>query len=325
MSIVAAPTPIFNPIPVGKRRSGAFRDSGWISVDGYWKEADELSRCMWRNREKMLKAGKDYTHFISLNIEVALPPKDVAALWSKIGAKLRKQKLVGLWIREVSPTDHVNYHIISKSTGDVEAQLRNAIPAGVPYHLHVQKFDPSRAWYGLRYVTKAKTSKYFNGRLVSSDRWGAKRTFFQPGTNLDKWGTVGKFWEGTTKAKLWQEIKDDEKRIAEGMTLDGADELVDYLDDLTDGLWGKAKIRRAVGSFAKEYDAEGTLKPPPKYEYEPPLPKPTGNSKKATKKPRKAKRNRVSVAASVGNVRLPGGVSNRYMTAVLSYPQYHPP
>lgn len=166
MSIVPQLTLIHNSEPEGKRRSGSFRDSGWLTVDGYWKEADELSRCMWRNREKMLKSGRDYTFFISLNIELALPPKDVSELSAKITRKLRTQGFIGLWVREVSPTDHCNYHIISKSDGDVEAQIRKAIPAGIPYHLHIQKFDRRKAYYGLRYVTKAKTPLYRDGKLI---------------------------------------------------------------------------------------------------------------------------------------------------------------
>ncbi len=278
---------------------------------------------MWRNRERVLAIGRDYTWFITLNIEITLSPADVAALWGKIGRKLRKQGFVGLWVREVSPTDHVNYHVISSSAGDADAQIRKAIPAGIPYHLQVQRFDPQRAWLGLRYVVKARTQRHFNGRLVSSDRWASKRTFFQPGVKLSKWDTIGPFWEGTTKAKLWQEIKDREKRIADGMTVDGAEELVEYLDELTDGLWGKARIRRAVGFFAREYEAEGTLHPPKPFEYEPP--QPSGSPQKAVRKPRKVTGDCRAVAAPVGSVGLLGGTRDGFGPVMPSYPEYHPP
>jgi len=263
MSIIFTKPRIFNPEPFFKKRPSPFRDTGWVTTDGFWGEADQLARCVLLNRSYMLAGGRDYTSMIALNIELELLPAEVSELWGKITKNLRRHNFVGLWVREPSPvTNHVNYHILSKSD-DADACLRKSIPAGVPHHLHVKPFDRRLAWYGVRYVVKAKTPKYFNGLLVSRDRWMAKRSFFIEKAGIAKYGTVGDFWEkGKTKVSLWGEIKATEKRISNGMTLPGAEEQVDYLNELTQGYLGRARICRAVGFHAADYHAAGTLFPP---------------------------------------------------------------
>jgi hypothetical protein len=263
MTIIFTKPRIFNPEPWYKNRPNPLRDTGWVTIDGYWYEADQLARCILLNRAYMLADGRDYTSIISLNIELELLPKEVSDLWGKITKNLRRHRFIGLWVREPSVvTNHVNYHILSKSD-DAEATLRKCIPADVSHHLHAKPFDRRMAWYGVRYIVKARTPKYFNGRLVSRDRWMAKRSFFIEKVGIDKYGTVGDFWEdGKSKISLWEEIKATEKRISDGMTLPGAEELVDYLNELTQGHQGRARIRRAVGFHAADYHAAGTLFPP---------------------------------------------------------------
>jgi hypothetical protein len=263
MTIIFTKPRIFNPEPFFKKRPSPLRDTGWATIDGYWYESDQLARCVLLNRAYMLADGRDYTFMISLNFELELLPAEVAELWKKITKNLRKHNLVGLWVREPSPiTNHVNYHLLTKSA-DVEAALRKSIPASVPHHLHVKPFNKRLAWLGARYVVKAKTPKYFNGLLVSRDRWMAKRSFFIEKVGINKYDTIGDFWEeGKSKVSLWEEIKATEKRISDGMTLPGAEELVDYLNELTQGHQGRARIRRAVGYHAADYHAEGTLYPP---------------------------------------------------------------
>jgi hypothetical protein len=263
MSIIFTKPRIFNPEPFFKKRPNPLRDTGWATTDGYWYESDQLARCVLLNRSYMLAHGRDYISMLSLNLERELLPSEVSELWVKITKKLRKNRFVGLWVREPSPvTNHVNYHILSKSD-DAESSLRKSIPAGVPHHLHVKPFDGRMAWYGVRYIVKAKTPKYFNGLLVSRDRWMTKRSFFIEKVGIAKYGTVGNFWEdGKSKVSLWEDIKATEKRISDGMTLPGAEELVDYLNELTQGHQGRARIRRAVGYHAADYHAEGTLFPP---------------------------------------------------------------
>jgi hypothetical protein len=263
MTIIFTKPRIFNEEPFFKKRPHPFRDTGWVTTDGYLYEADQLARCILLNRSYMLTGGRDYTSFMSLNLELELLPSEVSDLWVKITKKLRKNNFIGLWVREPSPiTNHVNYHILSKSD-DAEAVLRKSIPDDVPHHLRPDPFDKRLAWYGARYIVKAKTPKYFNGLLVSRDRWMAKRSFFIEKVGIAKYGTVGDFWEkGKTKVSLWGEIKATEKRISNGMTLPGADEQVDYLNELTQGHLGRARIRRAVGYHAADYHAEGTLFPP---------------------------------------------------------------
>ena len=331
MSIVSSPTLIYNPDPEGKKRDGCFRDTGWATRDGYFYESDQLSRCLMLNREYLLQQGEDYTFFVSLNFHLVLDPEAVKALWEEFTRNLRRKGFIGAWFREVSPTDHINYHLLARSHAGLSKQdmtklIGDCVPKGIPYHCQPEPFDACRAYYACRYVTKAKTPKYVDGRLKSRDRWLGKRTFFLPDVGLQKYGKIGKFWV-KPKDDLWQEIKDKEKRIELGMAEDGAEELVEYLHDLTEGYFGRDQLRRRVGYHAQEYAQEGTLHPPAEGVFEylpkpkpstptPPRPSPS-KPKSSTPRPQRSCFQRPESQ--------PRRLFYKVFRLLLGYPQYHPP
>lgn len=245
--------------PAFKKRIG-FKDHGWSTVEGYWYESDKVARCLMANR----RFG-DYAYFVSLNIELVLSKKQVAAVWGKITRNFRRRGLVGFWVREGSTNGHVNYHVIVKNECDVNAIIRASVEPVLkpwktgnrhPFHFQAEPWEDRNSYLTCRYVVKAKTAKYMDGVLVSKDRWASKRTFFKTGLRIVKCREIGKFW-GKSKAQLWNEIKDKERRISDGLKIPGAEAHAAELYDLTQGFFSWNHVRRAVGYFSEECEAEG--------------------------------------------------------------------
>jgi hypothetical protein len=330
MCIIAFNNPKFhNSEPEFKKRSGQLRDSGWYTVDGYLKESNELSRCILLNRKYLRAVGKDYRHFGTLRFDYDFQDsEEVKALFETMNKRLRG-KVDVLFIKEVNPeNDRIHCHFLSTTEGDIQHHIEAALPDYIPRnpgYLKILPFEGRLAFWCAFYITKGKVAKYFNGHLISRDRYAQKRHLFKSDVGFHKVSKVGKFWAKSRNA-LWQEIKNTEQRITVGMGVDGADELVDYLDELTQGYFGSAELRRRVGFHALDYEAEGTIQPPKSvYEYDPP-PKPPGSPIDATSTPPKAKGNRGSIAAPNGSVGHPEGLSAIPRHAFFGvYPQYHPP
>ncbi len=260
---------LHNPTPEYKVRNGALRDSGWWTTDGYLYEADQEARCVLENRKLLLEQGKDYRQFAVIRIDVEQTPNDVTKTWNKIRRKLRQRGFDLLWVREINPSNNrIHYNCLTTSHQDLAAAFNQALPPGIPRlpgWCDVRPFKPHLAYLCARYIVKAKTARYGpDGHLVSRDRWQAKRHLFIKDVGFDKCGSFGGFWQ-KLKEQLWKDIKNTEKRIAEGMLLNGVDQLVDYLADLTQGYFSKKDLQRRVGYFAKEYEAANTLLPPPPY------------------------------------------------------------
>ena len=74
-------------------------------------------------------------------------------------------------------------------------------------------------------MVKAKVQGYYKGKIVP-DKYMTKRLLFKPSTGLRKHGTIGKFWLKSPKA-LWQEVRDKERQIADGLA--GVDALERHL------------------------------------------------------------------------------------------------
>ncbi len=115
------------------------------------------------------------------------------------------------------------------------------------------KIEPitSQVWL-CNYVAKAK----IKGRLRCGKRKGEivpdlhmmKRRLFKPNLGIKKYNHIGPFWE-KPKKKLWQDICEIEKQIAEGLESPGIKELVDHVYDLVGGTVPKKQLQR---SFAHQ-------------------------------------------------------------------------
>ena len=133
-------TQIFQDEPLEWRPS-SFKLKGWTdTVTGYLYEANKLSRCLWENRRLM---NHDYTWEVTINIEVELSPTEIKTTWTKICRGLRRKGVVALWVREPSPSNHCNYHLIVRNRidkDDLESAIEHAMPSrtSVPHHKHVQ-------------------------------------------------------------------------------------------------------------------------------------------------------------------------------------------
>ena len=111
-------------------------------------------------------------------------------------------------------------------------------------------------WRFCHYITKAKIEGRVNGKVVA-DMHRRKRRLFKPNLGFDKYGTVGKFWEaGKSKNKLWQEIKDAEKRIAEGMDDPDIKKLVNHVANILGESVPRSRIERSFGYWSKSLSVQ---------------------------------------------------------------------
>jgi hypothetical protein len=118
--------------------------------------------------------------------------------------------------------------------------------ADIPWHKQVKLIESQ--YYYPRYIAKAKTKGLWKGKLVE-DKYKCKRLLFKKNLSIRKVGTVGQFWAKPKKA-LWQEIRDVEKQIGDGLEQPGVEELADFVADmigepLTD-------VKRKLGYYANE-------------------------------------------------------------------------
>lgn len=247
------PAKLFQEDPVLYKKQ-SFKLKGWTeTIVGYKNEADKLSRCILRNGVLMKRS---YTWELTINVEAELMPKEITDLWTKVCRKLKKHGVVALWVREPSPSNHCNYHLIV-SSNQTQIELEQAVEASMPdrsavkWHKHIKAIDDQ---YGYsRYMTKAKIKGYVNGKLVD-DLYQNKRLMFRPHLKLRKVGTVGKFWL-KSKAKLWQDIRDVEQKISDGLEKPNVRRLAKYLHELVDGYVPLKQIERNFGKRAADNDA----------------------------------------------------------------------
>jgi hypothetical protein len=230
-------------------RKQSFRLKGWTdTISGYEHEADKLSRCILRNRKLM---GRNYTWAVAINIEKELSPADITSVWTKVCRKLREKGIVALWVREPSRSNRCNYHLVVKNDitrvalGDA---FEKSMPdrSELPYHKHIRPIDSQ--YHYARYITKAKTRGYVRGRQVA-DKYGNKRLLFQPRLNLRKYDRIGDFWV-KPKSRLWQDIIDIEKQIAEGLEKPNIKRLAKYVYEMLGEYVPLHKIERSYGYSA---------------------------------------------------------------------------
>jgi hypothetical protein len=231
-------------------KPSSFRLKGWReTVAGYLYEADKLSRCLWINRRLMKQ--DNYPWAVTINIRKVLSPNDINEVWKQVCRKLRARGVVALWVREPSKKNHCNYHLIVKSQL-TQAALKRAIDESMPdratvsYHKQVKPIKSQ--WHWCRYITKAKTTGYINGKKVE-DKYENKRMLFVPKIGLPKYYNIGKFWE-KPKKEIWQDIINKEKRIVEGLEKTNIRKLVNHVYEWLDRYVPLTEIERSFGYWA---------------------------------------------------------------------------
>ncbi len=208
---------IFQQKPIHSKPS-QFRPKGWTdTVLGYINEAKQLTLCILSDRDLM---GRPYAWAVHINISMDLTPDQHADLWATTCLRLRRKGVVALWVREPNKANRVHYHLIIKSDigkRELERVVEEAMPPRkeVKWRKRVERIK--NQWYYPHYITKAKVARTINGKRIE-DFYAKKRLLFKTNLDFKKCGTIGDFWKpGKTKKTLWQEIKDREKRIGEGL------------------------------------------------------------------------------------------------------------
>lgn len=227
-----------------------FTAKSWTdTVEGYVNEARKLTTCIRHNRKLM---GRPYTWLVTIYIWPLLSPAEITALWTAACRKLRAKGIVALWVREPTKSNKCHYHLLVSSPIDKSsliAAIEQALPQRktIGWHKRVQQVDDE--WWLARYLTKAKVSCRVNGVHVE-DKYARKRLLFQPGLNMKKYGTIGKFWV-TSKKAIWQTVRDREQRIAAGLADWRIKRLASHAHQLVLGYVPLRTIERSFGYYAK--------------------------------------------------------------------------
>ena len=83
---------------------------------------------------------------------------------------------------------------------------------------------------------------------------------FKPNTPFRKVGTIGDFWEqGKNKTKLWQDIRDIEKRIGEGLEKLHLKRLSEYVYEMLGQTVSIRKLERSFGYSAESPTVQGWI------------------------------------------------------------------
>lgn len=250
--------PLFN-------RLSLYPAKGWTdTITGYINEAKQLTHCILRNARLM---GRPCAWFVTVGIEIVQTPDEITDLWAKASRNLRRKGIVALWVREPTSSNKVHYHLLIKDPIG-EKDLRRVFKESLP---NLQKPTPKgrrRGWHmkpqpitdGWRlafYVTKAKISGRVNGQQLA-DCYAKKRRLFKPNLGIRKYGTIGEFWE-RPKAKLWQEIRDGEKRIADGLEMPNVKRLAAHAHELLDGFRRLEEVERSFGFWSESDAVQGWI------------------------------------------------------------------
>jgi hypothetical protein len=135
--------------------------------------------------------------------------------------------------------------------GDLERAIDESIPQGIPYYKHVKTIE--NEWGYILYVVKALVAGYNKqGRWVN-DKYADQRIMFQPKLGIKKVATVGKFFANKSKATIWSEIKDRERRIGKNLQRPEVARLVKYLyEDFFGRQVPRKRIERGIGLHADD-------------------------------------------------------------------------
>jgi hypothetical protein len=124
----------------------------------------------------------------------------------------------------------------------VEGRLRPAHPIRPGRPGDCQQVSPVQYWH---------PGRGYSGRGVCL--YAKKRLLFKANLDFKKYGTIGDFWEpGKSKKTLWQQIKDREKRIGEGLDDWSIRRLAKHVHGWFDGDVPLKEIERAFGYWHDE-------------------------------------------------------------------------
>jgi hypothetical protein len=236
---------IFQKQPIFSKPS-QFKLKGWTeTVVGYQNEAKQLTMCLLLNRKLL---NQPYRWAIHININVELPPTIITSMWTTACRTMRRRGLVGLWVREPNKANKVHYHMIvlnDMSKRELERIVEEAMPdrQQVKWRKRVEIIDSE--WNYCHYISKCKVSQSFGGH-TTQDKYASKRLLFKPHLKFKKYGSIGSFWVRPKKT-LWDEIKETERRIAEGLDEPHVRALTQHVFDLLDGTVALHKIERSFG------------------------------------------------------------------------------
>jgi hypothetical protein len=134
---------------------------------------------------------------------------------------------------------------------DLERAIDESIPEGIPYHKHAKQIE--NEWGYICYILKARVEGWNRqGRWVK-DLYGDQRIMFRSKLGIKKVATVGNFWGNKSKATIWSEIKDQERRISENLERPEVARLVNYLYESFFGRQiARKDIERRIGLQAED-------------------------------------------------------------------------
>jgi hypothetical protein len=251
------PEPLFQSDPQEYRRS-SFKPKGWTdTVASYMNEAKKEATLLLRNRKLQ---DHPYRWDVGINFEIEQTPKQITDTWAKVRRKLKQAGVVAYRILEITtdgsghPTNQVHYHMIVKSDhaqGDLERAIDESIPEGILYHKHVKSIG--NEWGYILYILKARVEGWNKqGRWVK-DLYADQRIMFRPKLGIKKVATVGNFWANKSKAAIWSEIKDQERRIAENLERPEIARLVKFIhEDFFGGQEPLIDTQRSIGLHADD-------------------------------------------------------------------------
>lgn len=252
---------IFQTHPTRSKPS-LFSPKGWTdSLDSYTNEAGKLRTLILRNRKL---AGEPYTWHVTINVESVQTPTEIKTLWEKACRILRDNGIVALWVREPTKSGKVHYHLILRTRitrKELEKVIKAAMPTKQPgkkragWHKSIKPVTDD--WQLAHYVTKAKIAGYVKGQRVA-DYYARKRLLFVPGLPFNKVGVIGNFWV-KPKAKMWDDVKADEKKIAEGLAKPNVKRLAKHAHDLIGGYIPLKTIERSFGAWSGERAVDGWI------------------------------------------------------------------
>ena len=234
-----------------------FKAKGWTdSTLGYLNEAKKLAMCLLRNRKAM---SHPYAWAVHINLNVELPPKTVTCLWAAACRTLRRRGIDAFWVREPNRSNKVHYHLIVKNAidkKDLERAIEEAMPdrKQVKWRKRIERIE--NEWFYARYIVKAKVAGHVKGRRVE-DLYARKRLLFKANLKLEKYGVVGEFWERPKKT-LWAEIREREKRIADGLEKPNVERLARYVYEEWLGPSPGLTLKQVERSFGYWADSEAT-------------------------------------------------------------------
>ncbi len=248
---------LFQSDPLEYRRS-AFKPKGWTdTVESYMNEAKKEATLLLRNRKLQ---GHPYRWDVGINFEIDQTAKEISDTWAKVRRKLKLAGVVAYRILEITtdgngcPLNRVHYHLIVKShhaKAALERAVDESIPKGIPFHKHVKRIK--NEWGYICYILKAKVEGWNKqGRWVK-DLYADQRIMFRSKLGIKKVATVGNFWANKSKATIWTEIKNQERRIAENLQRPEIARLVKFIDeDFFGGQEPLIDTQRSIGLHADD-------------------------------------------------------------------------